>query len=299
MIAHITTQRAEYGIPVRTSCVALEVSESWYYKHRDGDTITVTEQRRERLTDAIWEFFKASDYTYGSPRVVLDLWDAGWKVSVNTVADIMAEYGWIGRERPKRRNLTKAGKRKTVPDLVARQFTAERPDQAWCGDVTYIPTGEGPMYLATVIDLYSRKLLGHAMSDHHDADLTSASLLMAIAKRGGKRPGTIFHSDRGGEYVAGDYAQLCTKVGVTQSMGRVACALDNSVSEALNSTLKVELVHRTKFATKDQARRQIGDWITNWYNAKRRHSWCGGISPDAYENAYYQDQQEPEIRSVA
>jgi len=160
MIAHITTQRAEYEIPVRTSCAALEVSESWYYKHRDGNTITETEKRRERLTDAIWASFEASGYTYGSPRVVLDLWDAGWKVSVNTVAEIMAEYGWIGRERPKRRNLTKAGKRKAVPDLVGRKFTAERPDQAWCGDVTYIPTGEGPMYLATVIDLPPCPLAG-------------------------------------------------------------------------------------------------------------------------------------------
>ena len=299
MIAHITAQRAEYEIPVRTSCAALEVSESWYYKHRDGNTVTATEQRRERLTDAIWESFEASGYTYGSPRVVLDLWDAGWKVSVNTVAEIMAEYGWIGRERPKRRNLTKAGKRKAVPDLVERKFTAQRPDQAWCGDVTYIPTSEGPMYLATVIDLYSRKLLGHAMSAHHDAALTSASLLMAIARRGGQRPGTIFHSDRGGEYVAGDYAAACANVGVTQSMGRVASALDNSVSEALNSTLKVELEHRTKFATKAEAREKIGDWITNWYNPKRRHSWCGGISPDAYENAYYQDQQSTETKSAA
>lgn len=106
------------------------------------------------------------------------------------------------------------------------------------------------------------------MSDHHDAELPSASLLMAIAKRGGRRPGTIFPSDRGGDCVAGDYARLCAKVGVTLSMGRVTCALDNSVSEALNSTLKVERVHRTTFANKAQARRQIGDRITSWYNAK-------------------------------
>lgn len=96
----------------------------------------------------------------GSPRVVLDLWDAGWQVSVNTVAEIMAAYGWIGRERPKRRNLTKAGKRRAFPDLVGRRFTADRPDEAWCGDVTYIRTGEGPMYLATVIDLPPCPLAG-------------------------------------------------------------------------------------------------------------------------------------------
>lgn len=299
MITHITTQRADHDVPVRTSCRALEVSESWYYKHRDGNTITATERRRERLADAIWASFKASDYTYGSPRVVLELWDSGWQVSVNTVAEIMAEHAWIGRERPKRRNLTRAGKRRGIPDLIGREFTADRPDEAWVGDVTYIPTKEGPMYLATVIDLYSRRALGHAMSGHHDADLTTASLQMAVATRGGKRPNTIFHSDRGGEYIAADYAEACRRNGVRQSMGRVASALDNSVAEAFNSTLKIELVHRTVFTTKEQARQVIGDWISTWYNTKRRHSWCGGISPTALEATYYQDQQLSEYRPAA
>jgi len=286
-VDHITTQRALHKIPVRTSCKALGVSESWYYKHR-ARPLSVRDQRRTELADAIWESFAASRFTYGSPRVTADLWEAGWQVSVNTVAAIMAEHGWAGRERPRRRSLTRQGKHRAAPDLIGRQFTADAPDRAWCGDVTFIRTAEGPMYLATVIDLYSRRCLGYAMSAHHDQELTIASLRMAAATRGGRRPRTIWHTDRGGEYVGSEHAEACKRLGLVQSMGRVASALDNAVAESFNSTLKTEFVYRRAFTTRAQAREQIGAWIDTFYNRRRRHSACDGLTPLQYEN---QDRQ--------
>jgi transposase InsO family protein len=283
LVEQITTERATRKVPIRTSCKALGVSESWYYKHR-ARPVSDRDQRREALTEAIWGFYRDSDYTYGSPRITLDLWEAGWQVSVNTVAAIMAEYGWAGRERPRRRSLTRQGKRRAAPDRLGRNFTADHVDQAWCGDVTFIRTAEGPMYLATVIDLYSRRCLGYAMSAHHDQELTIASLRMAAATRGGRRPRTIFHTDRGGEYVGSDHAKACRRLGLVQSMGRVASALDNAVAESFNSTLKTEFVYRRAFTTRAQARAQIGAWIDTFYNRRRRHSACGGLSPMQYEN---------------
>ncbi len=171
-------------------------------------------------------------------------------------------------------------------------FTAERPDQVWCGDVTLIRTGEGPMYLATVIDLFSRRALGYAMSPHHDQELTIAALQMATATRGGTRPMSVWHTDRGSEYTGAEHARACARMGLEQSMGRVGSALDNAAAESFNSTLKTEFVHRRLFPTRADARRQIGAWIDKFYNRRRRHSWCGGVSPITYE----QDQQ---LRSAA
>ena len=269
------------------ACRALGVSESWYYKHRDRP-VTARARRYADLVDAVWDSFKASGFTYGSPRVVLDLWEAGWQVSVNTVAGIMAGHGWAGRTRPRRRCLTRQGKRPAAPDHVNRKFTAAAPDTVWCGDVTMIRTGQGPLYLASVIDLYSRRVLGYAMSAHHDQELSIASLRMAAATRGSRVRGVIWHTDRGAEYTGAAHAGACTRLGIIQSMGRVASALDNSVAESFNSALKTEFVHRRVFATRDQARRAIGAWIENFYNRRRRHSWCGGLSPIQYEQ---QDQQ--------
>jgi putative transposase len=286
-VEHITTQRATHQVPVRVSCRALGVSESWYYKHR-GRPRSEQARRREALTDAVWESFQNSDYTYGSPRVTWDLWEAGWQVSVNTVAGIMAAHGWAGRERPRRRSLTRRGTRPAAVDRLGRDFTAQHVDQAWCGDVTFIRTAQGPLYLATVIDLYSRRCLGYAMSAHHDQELTIASLRMAVATRGGAMPDTLFHTDRGSEYVGSAHARACRRLGLVQSMGRVASALDNAVAESFNSTLKTEFVYRRAFTTRAQAREQIGAWIEGFYNRRRRHSWCGGLSPMQYEN---QDRQ--------
>jgi transposase InsO family protein len=151
-----------------------------------------------KLEEGIRYSFRASGETYGSPRITLDLWEEGWQVSVNTVAEIMAELGLQGRKPPRRRkSLTRQGKRKAAPDLVRRRFDAVAPDLLWYGDMTEIETGEGKIYLATVIDAFSRRCLGCAMGEHHDAALVGASLKTAAVTRGGSLDGTIFHSDRG------------------------------------------------------------------------------------------------------
>lgn len=146
-----------------------------------------------------------------------------------------------------------------------RDFAAEDPDLVWCGDMTEIETGDGKLYLATVIDLFSRRLLGYAMGPRHDADLVVAALHMAVATRGGEVRGVIFHSDRGSEYGSRRFRRACRKLGVFQSMGRVGSCFDNAVSEAFNSVLKVEYVHRHAFTTRTEARIRIATWITDFY----------------------------------
>jgi putative transposase len=280
--AFIASQKTDHDVPHALSCRALGVSQSWFYKWRDRMP-TARRQRQDRLDAAIAARFHASAGTYGSPRITRDLHQEGWRVSVNTVAARMAELGLVARERRRPRGLTRAGKRPVAPDLVRRQFTAVAPDLLWCGDVTEIPTGEGKLYLATVEDLFSRRLLGFAMSAHHDAALTVASLQMAAATRGGTVDGVIFHSDRGSEYTAARFQAACRHWGVAQSMGRVGCALDNAAAESFNSTLKVEFVHRHHFATRDQARVKVATWITDFYNTRRRHSAADGLPPIEYE----------------
>jgi transposase InsO family protein len=208
----------------------------------------------------------------------------------------MAALGLAGRPPKRRRSLTRQGRRQAAPDLVHRNFTAVAPDLLWVGDVTQIDTDEGPLYLATVEDMFARRLLGFAMSAHHDADLTIASLQMAVATRGGDVDGVIFHSDRGSEYTATRYQALCRRLGVVQSMGRVGCALDNAPAEAFNSTLKVEYVHRQHFRTRAEARLKIATWITGFYNVRRRHSADDGLPPVTFEEQELQKRKATAAR---
>ncbi|MDQ0906551.1 putative transposase [Streptomyces canus] len=285
LVAFIGRQRAEHNVPHRMSCRLLGVSEAWFYKwRRRSAEPTEREVRRVKLEERIRYFFRASGGTYGSPRITLDLWEEGWQVSVNTVAEIMAELGLQGRKPPRRRkSLTRQGKRKAAPDLVRRRFDAVAPDLLWYGDMTEIETGEGKIYLATVIDAFSRRCLGYAMGEHHDAALVGASLKVAAVTRGGSLDGTIFHSDRGAEYTSEAYNKLCDRLGVVQSMGRVGSALDNAAAESFNSLIKVEYIHRRQFATRTEARLKIATWITGFYNPRRRHSAAGGLPPEEFE----------------
>ncbi|GAA3441916.1 hypothetical protein Pve01_68330 [Planomonospora venezuelensis] len=212
-------------------------------------------------------------------------------MSQNTVAAWMAELGLAGRAPKKRRSLTRPGKRPAALDLVGRKFTAVAADVLWVGDGTQIDTDEGPLYLATVEDLFSRRLLGFAMSEHHDAALTVASLQMAVVTRGGNVDGVIFHSDRGSEYTAARYQAECRKHGVVQSVGRVGCALDNAAAESFNSTVKVEFVHRHRFRTRAEARLKIATWIADFYNVRRRHSANDGLPPVTFERQMIEKRQ--------
>ena len=282
----IASQRTEHRVPHAKCCRWLGVSESWFYKWHDREP-TARQERRAALDAAVKASFDDSGGTpgtYGSPRVFEDLIEAGWKVSVNTVAASMARQGLQGRFPKRRRHcLTRPDKAaEPIPDLVKRDFSTGPVDRRWCGDLTEIPTDEGKLYLATVLDLGSRRLPGFAMSEHHDSALARAALCMAAAVRGGDVTGVIFHTDKGGEYIGDLFARACGSLGVSQSMGRVGSALDNAAAESFNSTLEHELLSRKQFETKDQARREVARFI-DAYNHRRRHSSCDMLSPVAYE----------------
>ncbi len=298
----IAVQRTDHGVAHAKTCRWLDVKPSTFYKWLDRSP-TEREQRRDRLDAAVKESFDDSGGTpgtYGSPRVFEDLIEDGWEVSVNTVAESMARQGLVGRSpKRKRRSLTRPDKAAApIPDLVGRDFTAERINQKWCGDLTEIPTDEGKLYLAIVEDLASRRLPGFAIGEHHDAALAKAALLTAAAVRGGEVTGVIFHSDKGGEYTGDVFAKACRALGVVQSMGRVASALDNAAAESFNSTLEWELLSRRHFATKDQARREVAEFIDR-YNHRRRHSSARMLPPVAYEAVLAQEAlQEREARAA-
>lgn len=226
----ISDCKAEQGIPCTLTCRALGVSESWFYKWRNRP-VTAREVRRGKLADVIRQIFDESGGTYGSPKVWITLVRQGWRVSVNTVARLMAELGLAGRKIRRRRGLTRPGKRPAFADFVRRDFSATAPDQVWAGDMREIVTCEGKLYLATVIDLFSRRLLGYAMGERHDAELVVASLHMAAVTRGGDVRGVIFHSDRGSEGGFNRSLQHLVLGGVDGQASRVDGGADWTVAD--------------------------------------------------------------------
>jgi len=274
----------------------LGVSESWFYKWRSRAP-TAGELRRRDLDAAVKECFEASGGAYGSPRVRARLRRDGLAVSKKSVEASMARLGLQGRPKRRRRGLTRPDKAAApAPDLLRRDFTAERPDQKWCGDFKEIPTDEGPVCLASVEDLYSRRMLGYAASERYPtAELAQAALNMAAAARGGDIEGVIFHTDRGSQYTSRDFSEACRRLGVTQSMGRTGSALDNAAAESFFSTLAHELIARRRWTTRDQARRDIATWISDWHKHQRLHGHLGDIPPAEFEAAYaaHQTDHEP------
>jgi putative transposase len=280
----VAAQRTEHGVPHAVSCRALAVSESWFYKWHNRP-VTARQARRADIDAKVKSSFEDSGGTYGSPRVRDDLRDAGERVSKKTVERSMARQGLQARPGPRRRHwLTRQSKKEVLfEDLIRRHFGADAINEKWSGDLTEIPTEEGKLYLAAVEDLASRRVPGFAIGEHHDAELAAAAIKMAVAVRGGDVSGVIFHTDRGSEYTASDFAKVCERFGITQSMGRVANALDNAASESFFSTLEFECLRKHHFTTKAQARRVVANWIDGFYNRIRRHSYCGGRSPAEFE----------------
>ena len=257
----IAAQRAEHDIPYAVACRALGVSQSWFYKWLRGDVSRRREHRR-RLAAEITRLFRKHRGRYGSPRITDDLIEAGWRVSKNTVAALMRELQLVARPRRRRRGTTRPGKgRWRAPDLVRRRFHARRPNHRWFGDGTEIPTAEGKLHLASVLDIFSRRVVGFALSEHHDAELAYAALAMAVAVRGGQVKGVIMHTDQGGEYGADLFRAACGRLGMRQSMGRAGSALDNAAIESWHSTVEFELRSVEPFATKAQARTRVAAWI--------------------------------------
>jgi len=275
------------------------VSQGWFYKWRHGDP-SPRHARREQLAVEVRRLFAQHRGTYGSPRITADLRAEGWRVSENTVAAIMREAGLAARRRRRRRQTTRQGRgRWRAPDLIGRDFGTDRLNHKWYGDGTEIPTDEGKLHLDSVLDMGSRRIVGFGLGEHHDADLATGALQMAVAVRGGKDTiaGVIMHTDQGSEYTAKNFQAACARVGITQSMGRVGSALDNAVIESWHSTVEFELRQLEHFATKAQARTRIAAWIEE-YNHDRRHSSLGMLSPVAYELALVQ-QRGPEHEEAA
>lgn len=286
MSRFIDSQRAQFAIPRAVSCRALGVSQSWFYKWRHGDA-SPRHARRAQLAVAIKRLFAKHKGKYGSPRICDDLHDEGWKVSANTVASIMAEQGLVARPKKRRRSTTRQGKgRWRAMDLVKRDFAAERINQKWYGDGTEIETGEGKLHLDSVLDMASRRIVGFAIGEHHDADLAYGALAMAVAVRGGKEniTGVLMHTDQGSEFTANTFRWACQRCGITQSMGRPGSGLDNAVIESWHSTLEFELRSLAHFDTKAQARTALVEWIED-YNTDRKHSALGMRSPLQHEQA--------------
>lgn len=282
----IADQRTSHGVPHAVTCRALDVSEAWFYKWRDRPPSS-RQERRVLLDAAVAVSFRASGDSYGSPRVFDDLIAEGWKVSVNTVAESMARQGLVARSKKRRKNLTRPDKTKRpFPDLLKRDFSAVAPDVRWVGDMTEIATDEGKLYLATVIDLFSRRLLGYATGVHPDAELAADAIRMAAATRGGTVTGVIFHTDRGSTYTANDFTALCRRLGIVQSMGRVGSCFDNAAAESFFSTLEHEVQSRHHFATRAEAQTTIVSWVVDFYNSRRRHSSAGRQSPIDFERLY-------------
>jgi putative transposase len=282
--AFIVAQRAQHGVAHAVSCRALGVSLAWFYKWRHGD-VSLRRARRRALAALIACLFAQHRGTYGSPRITAELRERGWRVSENTVAELMRAQQLVARRKRRRRSTTRPGRgRWRAPDLVGRDFHAERLNQRWFGDGTEIDTAEGKLQLASILDIASRRVVGFALSGHHDTALAYGALAMAVAVRGGQVAGVVLHTDQGSEYTAGAFRTACARLGVTQSMGRPGSALDNAAVEAWHSTLEFELRSRERFATKAEARVRVAAWIDD-YNTTRRHSALGMISPMAYELA--------------
>ena len=273
--AFIAAQRAQHQVPYAVSCRALGVSPAWFYKWRYGDA-SPRRARRAQLAAAIARLFAAHRGRYGSPRITDDLREAGWRVSAKTVAAIMREQHLVARSKRRGKHTTRPGRgRWRAPDLVGRRFAASGLNQKWYGDGTEIVTDEGKLHLASVLDVGSRRIVGFAIGEHHDAALAHAALAMAVAVRGGRDAvaGVIMHSDQGSEYTAKTFRVACTRLGIKQSMGRVGSALDNAVIEAWHSTLEFELRALERSATKAAARAAVAAWIDE-YNRDRKHTAC-------------------------
>lgn len=294
----IADQRAQYRVPHTVTCLLLGVSVSWFYKwiHRAENPEglhTDIDRRRAQLDAAVAAAFKAARDLHGSPRLVADLRDLGWQVSEKTVAESMRRQGLVARKIRRRNGLTKQDKTAPkFPDLVKRDFTAAAPNCKWVGDMTEIPTESGQkLYLATVIDLYSRRLLGAAMGLHPDAELACSAIKMAVTARGGRQviwreqecERVIFHTDRGSTYTAKAFTKLCRQLGIRQSMGRVGSCFDNAAAEAFFSSMEWEVLSRNSFRDTIQAQAVVIDWCYTFYNHQRRHSAADGLSPANYE----------------
>jgi len=270
---------------VRTLCRMLEVSHAGFY---DWNSRAPSRRAVEdaRLTRLIQTSFLASDKTYGSPRVWRDLYDWGERCGTKRVSRLMRVASLRARAKRRRPPLDEGRRPKHLlaPNVLDRQFAAERPNQKWVADFTYLWTAEGWLYVAIVLDLYSRKVVGWSMSAQMIAQLVIDALIMAIWRRG-KPIELLHHSDQGSQYTSEDFQRLLAAQGIACSMSRKGDCWDNAAIESFFSTLKTERTGRRHYASRDEARADVFDYIERFYNPRRRHSTLGQVSPDQFERA--------------
>jgi len=278
----VSDHQADY--PIATMCRLLGVSSSGYYAWAKRQP-----SRRARsdvtLTAQIGAAHAASRGTYGAPRVHAELAGNGIRVGRKRVARLMAKAGLAGVSRRKFVTTTVRGDGRQAPDLVDRNFTAGAPDRLWVADITYIPTWAGFLYLAVVLDAFSRRIVGWSMATTLAKQLVLDALNMALLVR---RPrGVIHHSDQGSQYTSIEFGRRCREAGVRPSMGSVGDAYDNAMCESFFATLECELLDRCRFRTQAEARAAIFEFIEGFYNPRRRHSGIDYLSPIDYERRHH------------
>jgi transposase InsO family protein len=280
----IDCQKADFD--VKTLCRVCEVSRSAYYVWAgtgdDGPDEATWDEAT--LANQIYDIWARSRGRYGVPRVTAQLWREGTQANHKRVERLMGELGLQGAcGRRKLRTTVRDPKAAPAPDLVERDFTASALDTLWIGDLTYIGTDEGWLYLATVIDTCSRRLVGWSLADHMRTEICADALNAAALARGRCRfDDLVFHSDHGCQYTSGEYKKLCRLMGITQSMGSVGDSYDNAMAESFFASLKRELVDDARYSTKKEARTAVFEWIM-WYNKERLHSSLGYLSPEEFE----------------
>jgi len=278
----VSDHQARY--PVATMCRVLEISTSGYYAWL-GRWPSKRAREDVELGERIEVIHAQSRGTYGAPRIHAELKANGIQVGRKRVARLMREAGLTGVSRRRKKKTTQRDPdAQAAPDLVEREFTAPAPDRLWVADITYVPTGSGFLYLAVVVDAFSRKVVGWAMEGHLRAELVLGALNMALWQR---RPtGVIHHSDQGSQYTSVAFGTRCREAGIRPSMGSVGDCYDNALCESFFATLECELLDRVTLRNHAEARRALFAYIEGWYNPHRRHSALGYESPVGYERRY-------------
>jgi transposase InsO family protein len=284
--AFIEAEKAEF--PIELLCEVLKVSRSGFYAWRERPESARTQEDR-RLKLEITSIHTANKGRYGSPRIQLDMLELGYSMSRKRVARLMREAELKWRRTKRFRTTTDSNHEFPIaPNVLARDFTAPAPDRVWVGDITYIWTDEGWLYLAAILDVFSRRVVGWAAGDRITTKLATDALEMALWRRQ-PRPGLIHHTDRGCQYASGEYRRRLKAAGITCSMSRKGNCWDNAVAESFFATLKGELANDAEWGTRNEARRDIFEFVELYYNAKRRHSTLGHLSPLAFEQRHQQE----------